>query len=315
MIIQIKILLLLANLLLGLAVLGYIYGKMKRYQSLYLNLVFKYTAFTIALLLLVFLFKYIEINILQRNFNLNSYELLPYSFCVIYFAGFTLVITMYRVILSFQNKILTKKKLFLIYSVAIVVVLLILSLTIIAARKKELHWLISVFDSLGIIFFLLEFGLLVHLYLYSRGLGESKLLIQRFSIFYLIRYPLLIIAFLFPDPVRMFIVVFFLNLIPYIWINKYVDKFESRKVAELDLVVILQIISKEFNISSRELDILKLILDGKNNKQIEEELFISYHTVKNHVYNLFQKLEVHNRYELISFCNKRKAIIEKKELF
>ncbi len=67
---------------------------------------------------------------------------------------------------------------------------------------------------------------------------------------------------------------------------------------------VLDLIYVRYSISKREQDILKLILDGKSNKEIEAELFISYHTVKNHVYNLFQKLEVKNRYELVHFVTK-----------
>jgi len=60
----------------------------------------------------------------------------------------------------------------------------------------------------------------------------------------------------------------------------------------------------KFKISIREQEILKLILDGKSNKEIEDSLFISYHTVKNHVYNIFQKFGVKTRYELIHLITK-----------
>jgi two-component system response regulator DegU len=41
-----------------------------------------------------------------------------------------------------------------------------------------------------------------------------------------------------------------------------------------------------------------------SNREIEKELFISLSTVKNHVYNIFQKLGVKNRYELIVLFRK-----------
>ena len=66
----------------------------------------------------------------------------------------------------------------------------------------------------------------------------------------------------------------------------------------------LEPIFTKHDISKREQEILKLILDGKNNKEIEEALFISYHTVKNHVYNLYQKLGIKTRYELIHYITK-----------
>jgi LuxR family transcriptional regulator of csgAB operon len=47
------------------------------------------------------------------------------------------------------------------------------------------------------------------------------------------------------------------------------------------------------------MEILNLMIDGKSYKQMEESLHISIHTVKTHVYNLYRKLKVKNRPQLI----------------
>lgn len=52
------------------------------------------------------------------------------------------------------------------------------------------------------------------------------------------------------------------------------------------------------HVSAREREIVQLLLKGKSNKEIEDVLFISMGTVKNHVYNIFQKLGVKNRGQL-----------------
>lgn len=57
----------------------------------------------------------------------------------------------------------------------------------------------------------------------------------------------------------------------------------------------------QYNISKRESEIVQLLLKGKNNKEIEDALFISINTVRNHVYNIYQKLGVKNRVELVNF--------------
>jgi DNA-binding CsgD family transcriptional regulator len=57
-------------------------------------------------------------------------------------------------------------------------------------------------------------------------------------------------------------------------------------------------LSERFDLTKREQEILALILQGKSNKDIEAQLYISGKTVKNHVYNLYQKLGVKNRLEL-----------------
>ncbi|MCK4889585.1 MAG: helix-turn-helix transcriptional regulator, partial [Candidatus Aminicenantes bacterium] len=51
-------------------------------------------------------------------------------------------------------------------------------------------------------------------------------------------------------------------------------------------------------ISSREKEIIFLVIKGISNKEIEDKLFISPHTVKNHIYNIFQKLNISSRGQL-----------------
>ena len=51
----------------------------------------------------------------------------------------------------------------------------------------------------------------------------------------------------------------------------------------------------DFNLTIREKEILKLISEGLCNKDIAEKLFLSIHTVKNHVKSIIQKLYVEDR--------------------
>ncbi|MGJ9459678.1 EAL domain-containing protein [Oceanobacillus sp. CF4.6] len=54
-------------------------------------------------------------------------------------------------------------------------------------------------------------------------------------------------------------------------------------------------IKEIYSLSSRELEVFDLILSGYSNKEISQELFISEHTVKNHISHIFQKLNVTDR--------------------
>jgi len=49
------------------------------------------------------------------------------------------------------------------------------------------------------------------------------------------------------------------------------------------------------NLTAREYEVLKLVVDGKSNQQIAAELNISEHTSKAHVCNIIQKLVVDDR--------------------
>jgi DNA-binding CsgD family transcriptional regulator len=59
-------------------------------------------------------------------------------------------------------------------------------------------------------------------------------------------------------------------------------------------------LAKDYNISPREWEIIDLLVRGKSNKEIEALLFISHSTVKNHIYNICQKMNVNSRLQLVS---------------
>ncbi len=55
-------------------------------------------------------------------------------------------------------------------------------------------------------------------------------------------------------------------------------------------------------LSSRELEIVHCIAEGWSNRQIADYLYLSPHTVKNHVYNILQKLKVQRRIEAVKYA-------------
>jgi len=55
---------------------------------------------------------------------------------------------------------------------------------------------------------------------------------------------------------------------------------------------------EDYNITKREKQILKLVLLGKSNKEISEELNISIRTAEVHRFNVMKKLQVKNQIEL-----------------
>ncbi|MDZ4823922.1 MAG: response regulator transcription factor [Flavobacteriales bacterium] len=57
-------------------------------------------------------------------------------------------------------------------------------------------------------------------------------------------------------------------------------------------------------ISEREFEILNLLREGKSNKEIGEAIFLSVNTIKTHLLNLYEKLDVRNRTEVMFKLNK-----------
>jgi DNA-binding NarL/FixJ family response regulator len=61
-------------------------------------------------------------------------------------------------------------------------------------------------------------------------------------------------------------------------------------------------------LTDREMQVLKLVARGMNNRDIGKELFISDNTVKNHVRNILEKLQIHSRMEAVMVAVRDKLI-------
>ena len=55
-------------------------------------------------------------------------------------------------------------------------------------------------------------------------------------------------------------------------------------------------------LTERELEVLRLVAQGLNNREIAKQLFISENTVKNHVRNILEKLQLHSRMEAVMYA-------------
>jgi ATP/maltotriose-dependent transcriptional regulator MalT len=66
--------------------------------------------------------------------------------------------------------------------------------------------------------------------------------------------------------------------------------------------------SSSETLTTREVDILHHLSTGLSNRELSKCLFISERTVKWHIYNLYRKLDVHNRAGAIAAGRKLKII-------
>ncbi len=62
------------------------------------------------------------------------------------------------------------------------------------------------------------------------------------------------------------------------------------------------------DLTTREIDILRYLSEGSSPQHIAEHLFISIHTVRNHIQNILTKLGVHSQLQAIAIAHNERII-------
>jgi DNA-binding CsgD family transcriptional regulator len=101
-------------------------------------------------------------------------------------------------------------------------------------------------------------------------------------------------------PIIEVFIYFTLHFPPVLYLHHYLSKYYVDFPTQEKFQNKFILFCSKFNISSREREILELLLDGKSNMEIEKELFISNNTVRNHIYNIYRKLGVRNRVQIVN---------------
>jgi len=86
-----------------------------------------------------------------------------------------------------------------------------------------------------------------------------------------------------------------INLPPIFYMKEYLSKHFRQSVFGQTDNLNFKPIFDEYGLTNREQEISALMIEGKGNKEIADELYISIKTVRNHIYNIFQKFKVNNR--------------------
>ncbi len=82
---------------------------------------------------------------------------------------------------------------------------------------------------------------------------------------------------------------------------KLIDEFKQMSRPERESVPGLRL-------TDRELEVLSHVAKGLNNRDIAKHLYISENTVKNHVRNILEKLQLHSRMEAVMYAVREKLL-------
>lgn len=99
------------------------------------------------------------------------------------------------------------------------------------------------------------------------------------------------------------LLILYTNFIPVFWLKYYYIPWAGALSKIINSGGGFDSLQRTHGLSARELEVFKLVIDGKSYKQIEELLFISIHTVKSHIYSLYRKMNVKNRQQLVHLAS------------
>ncbi|MBN2135351.1 MAG: helix-turn-helix transcriptional regulator [Acidobacteria bacterium] len=301
-------------LILGAFVIFNLYQEKTKHPRKYLNSIYNHTLATNGLILLLFFAKYLDVNITPK-ISIDSNPLLFASSISI--MSLLLVVSNHFLIkASYEISNKTVPALHHRIALSLYLSIILTSLVLIIAGIYS----ITVFDIFILLFlflflmFIYEFIILI--VVLTRGIKSyisNKRQVQvAFAALYISRYfipPVVgIINFIIElNKITLMIngriFLIYLNLIPLIWLKKYYRKITLESNEKESIDVAIKRVLQKYSISKREEEILRLILEGKTNEEITKILFISTHTVKNHIYSIFQKLGINSRYQLIKFIS------------
>lgn len=243
-------------------------------------------------------------NILASCFifdaSIYGQVLAPFAFTI----NIGMTVSMVAVVLTLLGKKLSSKVRLWIVTLVTMIILTFAAWILLSSQFDLLPWYPEFNQYIHIAVVLVAYAFLFYLLIGVRGERnpDRAIMIRSFAIFYLAAYTSLILSFLLNPELHYFFVVIvhlLFNLFLIFWLRFSYLPYYRHSISVIVDRGDLKRFYEEHSISRREKEIAELILTGKSNRDIEHRLFISPHTVKNHIYNLYQKTGVSSRTQFI----------------
>ncbi len=227
---------------------------------------------------LVFVKLYLFVLLLLKLLDLSLNKLLSQVFCTI--AGLSMIIAAYTLSRDFGGESLAISHSFLT----------LLGVFILVANFMSIFYFLSKIETL-------ENGTLKK---YARNFGWAYLVAYFvYASPYYLAYFVDLPWYQDASPYIYYV----MHLVPMIFLKQFAQLQQKESRSQATEPMSLDRMTEKYGISKRERTILELVLNGKNNQEIADQLFISPNTVRNHIYNIYGKTQVKNRIQLKTLCD------------
>lgn len=310
---HLQIILIVFNLILGTGAVFYIYQLFKRHKLNYLKTLVYYLISLNLLVFVDFLYKYTLSLVDFESIHSFSSFLITTPVIILYIAEFGITFFIYRITEEFKDSALSRKVLYAFITGGAVFLLtavwgVIDYITTKSAYRFYIVHAVWIFTMLMVILLVLILHIMNSQKIPNAAKRKSML---AFGYIFLAAFFLFTLGQLDYYTIELMdgyymdhLLLILLNLSPLVWIHYYFQKPDEIVSLEIANEKKLEGFIKYYNISTREKDIIELLLRGRTNKEIETELFISVNTVKNHIYAIFKKAGVNSRAQLINLIQR-----------
>jgi DNA-binding CsgD family transcriptional regulator len=287
-------------------------GIFAAFYSFQLNRTYRYpflshfVNYIVVFNLVIFLYliiKYASVNFPGPAIADQNSPFYTVMFSVALIGEIGLIYTFFRVCLGLLEKNIPKKANIMFSATLIVVgISCVIGITTYMNTGSN-RWIMTTYIGVAIAGMVILLGMSVWLSLgkLEEPRDSRRTAIRVFGALFFAGYLVFFSAAILPEHLQLYpgtAALMYLNIIPIIWLKKFFLRLyvwiSSENSARL-----LEFVAQDKQISKREREIMELILQGKSNKEIEDLLFISYNTVKNHIYNIYQKMGVNSRGQMI----------------
>jgi DNA-binding CsgD family transcriptional regulator len=280
----------------------------KKYPIKYISVFFYYLFVTYICWILVYAIPELLFSILgetsqlyQENFSwLIVLFCLPVTFIAIYF--------FMSLFANLRNGKIPKCINFIFIVVFIIYFMGMGILFVIGLKTSDNRGISIFYRSLFVISMFVRFGVIVYAFMDARKKhGKMQLKLINTLCYYYFTGFLVYCIFcfnllgnqLFFSYLKQFIYLF-LNIPPLFFLKNHMNRYYINHISGLKEKINLEILFEKYNLTQREREIFLFLLKGKSNTDIKNKLNVSIKTVKNHVYNIYKKMGIGNRIQLLT---------------